>query len=93
MEKYIFMVVGVIFGIAISLYLYAIKKERDFKRIKNDQEFYSTQMLNEALEKAVKEMQLKMRQLNRKLTEDEKNNIIFEYLNEAEENNQSNINE
>lgn len=85
MEKYVFLIVGVVFGVAVSLYIYAIKKERDFKRIKNDQEFYSTQKLNDALEKAVNEMQKKMRQLNRKLTEDEKNSIIFDSINDAEE--------
>ncbi len=84
MEKYIFLIVGVVFGIAVSLYVYSIKKERMVKRIKNDQEFYSTQMLDEALENAVREMQQKMRLLNRKLTEEEKNNIIFEYINKAQ---------
>ena len=93
MEKYIFMAVGTVLGIALSLYMYAIKMEYNIKRIKKDQEFYSTQKLDEALEKAVKDMQLKMRQLNRKLTEEEKNDIIFEYLNESEENTQSNLNE
>lgn len=92
MEKYIFMIVGIVFGVAISLYIYSIKKERDFKRIKNDQEFYSTQKLNDALEKAVSEMQKKMKQLNRKLTEDEKNSIIFDSINDAEEEYNSNIN-
>ena len=93
MEKYIFMGVGVLFGIAISLYIYAIKKERETNRIKNDQEFYSTQKLNDALESAVKEMQMKMRQLNRKLTEEEKNDIIFDYLNNVEQNSDVNIDE
>lgn len=91
MEKYIFMFVGIVFGVAVSLYIYSIKKERDFKRIKNDQEFYSTQKLNEALEKAVNEMQKKMRLLNRKLTEEEKNCIIFDSLNDAEEEFNTNV--
>lgn len=93
MEKYIFMGVGVLFGIAISLYIYAIKKEREANQIKNDQEFYSTQKLNDALESAVKEMQIKMRQLNRKLTEDEKNDIIFDYLNNVDQDSDVNIDE
>ena len=84
MEKYLFMLIGVILGIAISLYIYGDKKERYTKRVKSDQEYYSTQKLDEALENAVKEMQQKMKQLNRKLTEDEKNNIIFEYLNKVQ---------
>lgn len=92
MEKYLFMAVGIVFGIAVSLYLYAIKREYDIKRIKNDQEYYSTQKLDAALQGAVEEMQTKMKQLNRKLTEDEKNDIIFEHLNENEENKEQTIN-
>ena len=84
MEKYIFMGLGVILGIAITLYIYAVKKEIYAKRIKNDQDNFSTQRLDKALEKAVQEMQSEMRYLGRKLTEDEKNKIIFGYLKESE---------
>ena len=61
MEKYIFMLLGTILGVAISLYVYAIKKERVIKKIKIDQEYYSTQKLDLALDKAVKDMQLEMK--------------------------------
>ena len=84
MEKYIFMGLGVILGIAITLYIYARKKEIYAKRVKNDQDNFSTQRLDKALEKAVQEMQSEMRYLGRKLTEDEKNKIIFGYLKESE---------
>lgn len=77
MEKYIYLIVGTILGIAISLYVYGVKREHYAKRLKNDQENYSTKKLDDALEKAVHDMQLKMKLLNRKLTEEEKNNIIF----------------
>lgn len=77
MEKYVYLIVGTIFGIAISLYVYGVKREHYAKRLKNDQENYSTKKLDDALEKAVHDMQLKMKLLNRKLTEEEKNNIIF----------------
>ena len=80
MEKYMFMGLGVILGIAISLYVYGVKREQYAKRLKNDQEYFSTQMLDEALEKSVQEMQLKMKELGRKLTEEEKNKIIFGHL-------------
>lgn len=88
MEKYFFMFLGIIFGIAISLYINAVKEERYAKRIKDDQESYSTKRLDNALEKAVQEMQLKMSSLGRKLTEEEKNEIIFGYLKEKENVNQ-----
>ena len=86
MEKYIFLVLGMVLGVAISLYVYAIKKERVFKRIKKDQDNFSTAKLDSALEKAVQQMQRQMNVVGRKLTEDEKNEIIFECLNKIQNN-------
>lgn len=84
MEKYIFMILGIILGIAIALYVYGVKKEHYAKKVKNDQDYFSTKRLDDALEKAVQEMQSQMKYLGRKLTEDEKNVIIFGYLKESE---------
>lgn len=84
MEKYIYLGLGIVLGIAIALYVYAIKKEIYAKKIKNDQDLFSTKKLDSALEKAVKEMQSQMKFQGRKLTEDEKNIIIFGYLKESE---------
>lgn len=80
MEKYIFMILGVVLGVAISLYIYGVQKERHYRRVKNDREYFSTKKLDDALDKAVKRMQLEMKALGRKLTEDEKNQIIFGFL-------------
>lgn len=88
MDKYLFLILGVIFGIAISLYIYGVKRERYAKRIKSDREYFSTKRLDDALDKAVKRMQLEMKALGRKLTEDEKNEIIFGFLKETNEVNQ-----
>lgn len=88
MEKYLFMFLGVILGVAISLYIYGEKRERYAKRIKSDREYFSTKRLDEALDKAVKRMQLEMKALGRKLTEEEKNEIIFGFLREGNESNQ-----
>ena len=44
--------------------------------------------MNRALDKAVKRMQLEMKALGRKLTEEEKNEIIFGFLRESNESNQ-----
>lgn len=88
MEKYIFMLLGVILGVAISLYVYGEKRERSAKRIKCDREYFSTKRLDDALDKAVKRMQLEMKVLGRKLTEEEKNEIIFGFLRESNESNQ-----
>lgn len=88
MEKYMFMILGVILGVAISLYVYGEKRERYAKRIKSDREYFSTKRLDDALDKAVKRMQLEMKALGRKLTEEEKNEIIFGFLRESNESNQ-----
>jgi len=82
-EKYLFMLLGIVLGIGISLYIYGEKKERNLRRIKNDREYFSTKKLDDALDKAVKRMQLEMKSRGRKLTEDEKNEIIFSFLKEA----------
>lgn len=88
MEKYLFMFLGVILGVAISLYIYGEKRERYARRIKSDREYFSTKRLDDALDKAVKRMQLEMKALGRKLTEEEKNEIIFGFLREGNESNQ-----
>lgn len=85
MEKYMFLGLGAILGIAISMYVYGSKKERLVKRIENDREYFSTKRLDDALDKAVKRMQLEMKALGRKLTEDEKNEIIFSFLDKSNE--------
>ena len=87
MEKYLFMLLGVILGIGISLYIYGERREREVRRIKNDREFFSTKRLDDALDKAVKKMQLEMKTQGRKLTEEEKNKIIFGFLQEKNETN------
>ena len=51
MEKYMFMLLGVILGVAISLYIYGEKRERYARRIKSDREYFSTKRLDEALDK------------------------------------------
>ena len=87
MEKYIFFVLGMVLGVAISLYVYSIKKERVFRRIKKKKEKNSTAKLDSALEKTIQQMQRQMNVVGRKLTEDEKNEIIFECLNKIQNNN------
>lgn len=85
MEKYMFMILGVVLGIGIALYIYAIKRERYAKTIANDRECFSTKRLDMALDKAVRRMQLEMKALGRKLTEEEKDEIIFSFLNQSKE--------
>ena len=78
-----FLLLGAILGIAVSLYIQFYNK-----RMENDRENFSTKKLDDALEKAVKRMQLEMKVAGRKLTEEEKNAIIFGFLEESNSSNQ-----
>ena len=41
MEKYIYFIAGIIFGIAVSVYLFISREETIEKTSKNDQKIYS----------------------------------------------------
>ena len=86
MEKYMFMILGIVLGIGIALYVYAVKRERYAKLIANDRECFSTKKLDMALDNAVRRMQLEMKALGRKLTDEEKNEIIFSFLEQSKRN-------
>lgn len=58
MDKYIFLALGAVLGIAISMYVYGVKREHLAKWIENDREYFSSKRLDAALDQAVKRMQL-----------------------------------
>ena len=76
MEKYIYFIAGIIFGIAVSVYLFISREEKIEKTIINDQKIYSTEKLNDTMENVVKAIDNNISELKRELTEDEKNEII-----------------
>ena len=78
MEKYIYFIAGIIFGIAVSVYLFISREEKIEKTIINDQKIYSTEKLNDTMENVVKTIDNNISELKRELTEDEKNEIITE---------------
>ena len=78
MSEYHYLILGVILGIGISLYVFASREERINKEIRLNQKLFSTKKLNGALERAVELMQMQIRALNRELTEDEKDKIIYQ---------------
>lgn len=77
MSIYHYFILGIILGIAISLYIFASREEKIQKEIIINQKLFSTKKLNQALERAVNLMQLQIKSLNRELTEEEKDNIIY----------------
>lgn len=78
MSDYHYLILGVILGIGISLYVFASREEKINKEIRLNQKLFSTKKLNIALERAVELMQMQIRALNRELTEDEKDKIIYQ---------------
>lgn len=77
MTVYHYFILGIILGIAISLYVFATREEKIQKEIIINQKLFSTKKLNKALERAVEVMQSQIKALNRELTEEEKDNIIY----------------
>lgn len=84
MSEYHYLILGIILGIGISLYIFASREEKINKEIILNQKLFSTKKLNIALERAVELMQTQIRALNRELTEEEKDKIIYKCYIETE---------
>ena len=78
MEKFIYLILGVILGIAIEMYYMANREEKIEKTIKSNQKIYSTEKLDNTMECVVEKIDLKISEVKRELTEDEKNEIIIQ---------------
>ena len=78
MEKFIYLILGVILGIAIEMYYMAKREEKIEKTIKSNQKIYSTEKLDNTMECVVEKIDLKISEVKRELTEDEKNEIIIQ---------------
>ena len=75
---YAYFVLGIILGLAIGVYIIADREERIQKEIELQQKIFSTKKLDNALEKAVNIMKTRIASLNRELTEEEKDRIIYD---------------
>lgn len=78
MGIYAYFVLGIILGLAIGVYIIADREERIQKEIELQQKIFSTKKLDNALEKAVNIMKMRIASLNRELTEEEKDRIIYD---------------
>jgi hypothetical protein len=72
-----YFILGAIFGIAVALYVFVSREERIEKNIYLNKRMFSSKHLDKSLEKAVNLMKLQIRSLNRELTEEEKDKIIY----------------
>ncbi len=76
MNQYIYFALGIVLGISLAVYYFMNREEKIEKRIKLDQKIYSTQRLDTTMESVVENINKKIKELKRELTEDEKNEII-----------------
>ena len=78
MGIYSYFVLGIVLGLAIGVYFIADREEKIQKEIEIQQRIFSTKKLYMALEKAVDIMKSRIKNLNRELTEEEKDKIIYD---------------
>lgn len=81
MGNYGYLLVGLVLGIATSIYFYVNREEKIEKEIELNKKIFSTKLLDSALDKAVYKMKQSISEKSRELSEDEKNEIIFDCLN------------
>lgn len=78
MEKYIYLIVGIVLGGLIGLYYYLDREERITKTILSNQKVYSTKKLNAAMQTVVDRIRIKKNEVKRDLTEEEKDDIVIQ---------------
>ena len=76
MNQYIYFALGIVLGISLAVYYFMNREEKIESQIELDQKIYSTKRLDTAMENVVENINKKIKELKRKLTEDEKNEII-----------------
>ena len=81
MSNYGYLIVGLVLGIAASIYFYVNREEKIEKEIELNKKIFSTKLLDSELDKAVYKMKQSISEKRRELSEDEKNEIIFDCLN------------
>ena len=75
-DKYVYLILGVILGAAIVIYWWANREEKIESEIKMNRKVFSTPKLETTMETIVNNIKVKISEVKRELTEDEKNKII-----------------
>ncbi len=78
MDKYIYLFLGAILGLAVAIYYMEKREEKIERTIKENQKVFSTEKLDKTMETVVERIENKINVVKRELTEDEKNEIIVE---------------
>ena len=79
MNQYIYIYIyctSIVLGISLAVYYFMNREEKIESQIELDQKIYSTKRLDTAMENVVENINKKIKELKRELTEDEKNEII-----------------
>jgi len=77
MNQYIYIYcTSIVLGISLAVYYFMNREEKIESQIELDQKIYSTKRLDTAMENVVENINKKIKELKRELTEDEKNEII-----------------
>ena len=78
MNQYIFFILGILLGLAIALYFFLSREEKIEKMIKYNQKIFSSKRLDITMETVVDRIKIKIDEVKRDLTEDEKDEIIIQ---------------
>ena len=76
MNQYMYFALGIVLGISLAVYYFMNREEKIEERIELDQKIYSTKRFSTTMESVVENINKKIKELKRELTEDEKNEII-----------------
>lgn len=84
MSVYTYFILGIILGLALATYVFLYREEKIERVIESNKRIYSTRKLDIALENAVNRISNTIEEKKRELTEEEKDNIIFDCLKREE---------
>ena len=84
MNIYVYFILGIILGLALATYIYLYREEKIEAAIESNKRIYSTKKLDTALENAVTKISNSIAEKKRELTEEEKDNIIFDCIKRVE---------
>lgn len=90
MDIYTYFILGIILGLALATYFYLGREEKIEKVIQSNKRIFSSKKLDMALENAVNLISNTIQEKKRELTEEEKDNIIFDCLKRVQNLNDTN---
>lgn len=91
MNIYVYFVLGIVLGLALATYVYLGREEKIEKVIESNKRIFSSKKLDIALENAVNVISNTIQEKKRELTEEEKDNIIFDCLRRVQYLNDTNM--